>query len=129
MRNYKYYTLALVLLIVAIFLFFFSNSSGNLNPRNSQFSVENTSKVLEIRIIDEKNRVILTKENSQWKVNNKFLVKDEIIANFLQAINRLEILYPVSKIDKSQITNLLKREGVLVEIKKNRFKTNTTFFC
>ena len=121
MRKYLFYIVVLILLLVLAAVFFFSNSSGNLNLKSSSFSIENIDQIIEIRILDEASQIILTKENNQWTVNNKFLTKEQIIGNLLMALNRIEIQYPVSKAEKVQIASLLKKEGIKVEVIRNRF--------
>lgn len=121
MRKYLLYIVVLVLLLVLASIFLFSNSSGNLSIGSSSFSIENIDKIGEIRITEGKNQIILTKENEQWTVNNKFLVKEQIIENLLMVLNRIEIQYPVSKVEKVQIASLLKKDGIRVELKKNPF--------
>jgi hypothetical protein len=119
MRKNLFYIIAFVLLLAVASVFFFSNSSGNLSLRSSKFAIENTDKIEEIRISGLNSQSILSRENEQWKINNTFLVKEQLIENLLLALNRLEIQYPVSKAEKQQIASLLEKEGILVEIKKS----------
>ena len=123
MRRYIYYLIALSLLFIAAFFFFFNDSSGNLNLRSTHFSVDNTDRISEIKIADNTKPLLLSKENNQWKVNKKFWVKEQSLGMFLHALNRIEIHYPVSKLEKSQVSSLLKKDGILVEIKKSRINT------
>jgi hypothetical protein len=123
MQKNLFYIIAFLLLLAVASVFFFSNSSGNLSLRSSNFSVENTDKIEEIRISGLNSQSILSRENEQWKINNTFLAKEQLIENLLLALNRLEIQYPVSKAERQQIASLLEKEGILVEIKKSSLST------
>lgn len=122
MRKNLYLILAFILLLLLALVFFFSNTSGNLGLGSSRFSIEKTENIEQIKITDNQTQSLLTKENDQWKVNQKFLVKQQVIDNFLIALNRIEILYPVSKLERDQVASILKKEGILVEIENGNIR-------
>ena len=112
------YIIFVVLLIIAT-VYFFSNHKGTLNKRNSSFAIDKLDEITQIQILDDTTKLILTKQNNNWKVNQKYLVKEWNIQNFLTAINRLQVLSPVSNLAKQQVCMILKKEGIKVEILKN----------
>lgn len=124
MRKYLLYSVVLVLLLLSGWIFFFSNSSGILSLRNSNFSIDNIDKVSSIYLSDNAITLSLDKINNQWMVNNKFQAKEQSMSNLLLAVNRLQVHYPVSKAEREQIALLLKNDGIKVEIKINRFKSH-----
>lgn len=107
--------IVIVLLGIIASVYFFSNSKGTLNKHESSFAVESIEKITEIQIKEGENTVFLKKENNNWKVDGKYQVKEWNINNFLIAVNRLEILTPVSKVENEQIKMLLEKDGIGVE--------------
>lgn len=115
----KRLSLVLIILIVIAALYYFSNSKGSLNLRNSSFAIESTENVTRIQISSPDKKVKLNKEADKWKVNNKYWATDKYVENLLLAINRVVVLSPVSKAEKQQVASILKADGVLVELFKN----------
>ena len=120
MKNLRLYLILIILIIIAT-IFFFSNSKGSLNLRNSSFAIESPEDITKIQISTPDENLILRKEFDHWKVNNKYRTPDRSIENFMVAINRIDVLSPVSKLEKEQVASILKADGILVEVfKKNR---------
>jgi hypothetical protein len=120
MKNLKLLVVLIVLIIIAG-IYYFSNSKGSLNLRNTSFAVESLNIITKIQLSTPDDKLILEKEFDHWKVNNKYRAQDRSIKNFMMAINRIDVLSPVSKIEKEQVASILKADGILVEVfKKNR---------
>lgn len=113
--KFKLSYIGIALLVVVASIYFFSNSKGTLNRHESNFVVDVIEDISEIQISEEEHSVILTKQKNTWKVNNKYQVKEWNINNFLVAINRLEIIAPVSNSENEQIKMLLENDGISVE--------------
>ncbi|MDA3953667.1 MAG: hypothetical protein PF485_08475 [Bacteroidales bacterium] len=113
--------IALVILFIIAGIYFFSNTKGSLNIRNSSFAIETPEVVTKIQITTPNKNLLLEKEFNQWKVNGKYQVTDKSIGNFLTTINRIVVSTPVSKTEKEQVASILKADGLTVEVfKKNR---------
>ena len=119
MKNLKSLLIILILVIVAG-IYFFSNSKGSLDLRNSSFAIKVSEDVTKIRISTSEENLTLEKEFNQWKVNNKYTATNKSVDNFIMAINRIVVMTPVSKIEKEQVASILKADGILVEVFKNR---------
>ncbi|MCD4832820.1 MAG: DUF4340 domain-containing protein [Bacteroidales bacterium] len=120
MKNIKLFIIIVVLIAIAG-IYYFSNSKGSLNLRNASFAVESLDIITKIKISNGDKNLILKKEFDHWKVNNKYRATNRSIENFMMAINRIDILAPVSKVEKEQVALILKSDGVLIEVfKKNR---------
>ncbi len=119
MKNIKLLTILIILIIIAG-VYYFSNSKGSLNLRNTSFAIEETDQITEVKISSDKETLLLKKEFGQWKVNDKYNATKWSINNFMMALNRVYILKPVSKVEKEQVASILKSDGILVEIYKNR---------
>jgi len=119
MKNLKLYLILAILIIIAG-IFYFSNNKGTLNLRNADFSVESPGEVTKVEMIKPDEKLILEKENNQWKVNDKYNATQKYVENLLLALNRVVVLSPVSKAEKEQVASILKADGVLVKVYKNR---------
>lgn len=115
MKNFKILFILFVLVVIAA-IYFFSNSKGTLKLSNTSFAIESIDKVASIKITKGTKELLLEKEMNSWKVNNKYKVKEWNIRNFLMALNRIDLLAPVSKVEKDQISSILKSDGILIEI-------------
>mgnify|MGYP001113624512 CR=1 FL=1 len=119
MKNLKlYFILTLVIIVAGIF--YFSNNKGTLNLRNADFSVNSQQDVTKIQMYTPDDNLILEKENGQWKVNEKYNATQKNVENLILALNRVIVLSPVSKAEKEQVASILKADGVLVKVLKNR---------
>jgi hypothetical protein len=120
MKNIKLFIILAVLIVIAG-IYYFSNSKGSLNLRNASFAVESLNNITKIQISTPDEKLVLKKEFDHWKVNNKYRATKKSVENFKMAINRIDVLAPVSKVEKEQVKSILKTNGVLVEVfKKNR---------
>lgn len=118
MKNLKLLIILAVLILIAG-TYYFSNSKGSLNLKNSSFEIKSVEGVTKIQISTPDENLLLEKEHSQWKVNGKYLATDKSVGNFLLAINRIAISTPVSNAEKEQVASILTTDGLIVEIFKN----------
>lgn len=119
MKNLKLYLILAILIIIAG-IYYFSNTKGTLNLRVADFSVESYQEITKVELTAPEQNLKLELINNQWKVNNKYRATQKYVENLLLALNRLTILSPVSKAEKEQIASILKADGILVKVHKNR---------
>jgi hypothetical protein len=119
MKNLRLY-LILGFLIIIAGIFYFSNTKGTLNLRVADFSVEQHQDITKIEIITPQEKLKLELTSNQWKVNDKYRATHKYVENLLLALNRLTVLSPVSKAEKEQVASILKADGMLVKVYKNR---------
>ncbi|MGM0408536.1 MAG: hypothetical protein ACQERU_11170 [Bacteroidota bacterium] len=115
----KTFIIVFILLIIAA-VFFFTDSKGTLKRGNINFAVESIDNISKIKMFSDNKPLMLSKENIQWKVNDQYVARNRVVDNLLMALNRIEILKPVSKSEKEEIAQLLKEKGKLIEIYKNK---------
>ena len=112
--------IVLVILSIIAGAYFFSNSKGSLNRRNSSFEI-NSADITKIQISTPNEKLLLEKQQNQWKVNSKYKAIDKSIENFLLAINRIAVTAPASNAEKEQVASILAVDGLVVEVfKKNK---------
>jgi len=119
MKNLKLYLILIVLIIIAG-IFYFSNNKGSLNLRNASFDIESPNEITKIEFSTTENKLILEKESNQWKVNRKYRATNDYVENLALALSRITVLSPVSRAEKEQVASILQKDGILVEIFKNR---------
>lgn len=112
--------IVLIILVLIAGIYFFSNTKGSLNLRNSSFAVESPEDIAKIQISIPNEKLVLEKDHKHWNVNNKYRATDKYVENLILALNRIVVLSPVSKVEKEQIGSILKKDGILVEIFNKR---------
>lgn len=127
MKSNRLLILIVLLLIIVAAVYIFSNPNGTLKPGNTGFLIQSADKISEIKISSSQEQIRLSKKNNTWELNGKYKVNDVIIANFLNALTSIDILTPVSKVERNQISNILKKEGILVELRDNKFFSRKFF--
>ncbi|HAF30759.1 MAG TPA: hypothetical protein DCG75_17085 [Bacteroidales bacterium] len=111
--------IVLFILIIIAGIYYFSNSKGSLSLRNSSFAIDSPEDITKIVISVKDKDLILEKESDHWKVNNKYMATQKNIENLLLALSRIDVLSPVSKIEKEQVASILRADGVAIEVFKN----------
>lgn len=116
----KWTGILFIVIVVVAAIYMLTSTNGTLSKRSSDFSIENTDEITSIFIYDGKQELLLEKGDLTWTVNKKYQVKDWNIRNFLTALNRLNVLAPVSKKENDQVRMLLHEDGILVKIFKGK---------
>ena len=117
--NWKYIGVLIVLLVFAA-IYYFSNSKGTLNLKTSSFSIQNPEDITEIKIISGNNEILLSKKSNLWELNNEYRARTKNVIEFLRVLNSIDVYSPVSKTEKEQVASILKADGVIVEVFKNK---------
>lgn len=117
-KNLGYIAITLVLLVVALILYF-NDSPGTLKLRNDAFAVTDTSVVTSVRFSVGKNTVILDRSGSNWTVNGQFNARPMAVKALLGVLNGFEIGAPVSKTMKSAVTKSFEKGALSVEIESS----------
>ena len=120
MKHIKLTYIIFIALFSIATIYFFSNTKGTLNKRNTSFAIESIDDISSIKILVDNQELLLKKEMQKWKVNNKYQVKGWNINNFLIAANRIDLLASVSNTEKDQVASLLKSDGIVVEFFKGK---------
>ncbi len=104
--------------IILISLIVFSCGKKNtLNEELSQFKVLDTASVDKIFMADKSNRkVLLTKENGKWKVDQQFEARPDIISDLMNVLARVEVKQFVPKTAVSNTLKSLAVNSTKVEI-------------
>lgn len=116
----KLLLLFLLLALAALFYFFKPSSTGTMNENDSDFAVNDTSKIDKIFIADKgDNEVVLTRDNNKWLVNGKYKCRPESIELLLTTIKRLKANNPVPNAAYNNIVRGLAGNSKKVEIYSN----------
>lgn len=112
------------IIVIALFsiamLYFFSNSKSSFSIRNTSFAIESVERISCIKIISKEKELVLKKDVQKWIVNNKYQVKNKSINILLEAVNRIDLLAPVSNLESEQVASLLKSDGIILEFFKGK---------
>ena len=119
---------ALIILISAIIWFLSSNNKSTIAIDNN-FAVTDTSSISKIFIADRSGTTItLKRENNNWIVNDRYIVRKDAINTLLTTIKEITIQRPVPKNSFENVVKNLATTGVKIEIygKENQMLKNYT---
>jgi hypothetical protein len=105
-------------ILVAAWVAWGCGPRGNtLNKELSNFKVEDTAAIDKIFLADmQNNTILLQRDGSQWRVNNDFMARPDMIKNLLNTIRRVEVKQYVPKPAVENIIKSLAVTGTKVEI-------------
>ncbi|MCX7728892.1 MAG: DUF4340 domain-containing protein [Bacteroidia bacterium] len=87
-----------VLVLVALWVKKYKDKSSTLNEEAKNFKVEDTTSITKIILSDKRGNVVtLEKIKNTWKVNNKYIARNDAIQTLLYTIKMVEVKYPVPK--------------------------------
>lgn len=117
-------------IIVIIFtILFFQNKKSTIKKELRDFAYEDTASVNKIFLADKNNNTILLERinSNTWRVNNKFIARNDAIRNLLDIIASVEVKSPVPKSAFETVTKHLATRSVKVEIYANNDKVKTYY--
>ncbi len=120
MRTNLKYIVVLIGLFIFAGLYYFSNTKGTLNLKKANFSIENPEDITEIKLISSDVEVLINRNLDHWELNNNYRARTKTVMEFLRVLSSIDVYSPVSKTEKEQVASILKAEGVIVEIFKNK---------
>jgi len=120
MRNNLKYIFVLVVLLIFASLYYFSNTKGTLNLKKANFSIDNPEDVTKIKLITSEIEILLNKKSDHWELNNNYRARTKTVFEFLRVLSSIDVHSPVSKTEKEQVASILKAEGIIVEVYKNK---------
>lgn len=115
-KKYLPYLLVIAVFAGGIFWFTQTQTKESVTKREGDFAVkdENITRIVMDDL--EKRHVELTKTKDGWMVNGKFLAKDELIAQLLEAVHRVSSLTPVPTNAHDHVLKELMTQNVKVQV-------------
>lgn len=108
-------------MLTASVIIFFNKNKGTIKKELSDFAVKDTSAITKIFLADKANNsVTLTRENYQWKINNKYYARPDAINILLQTIASVDVKSPVSNRVLKNVIKRLATKSIKVEIYKDK---------
>jgi len=118
-RN-KYYILALVLLILIAAWFYFSDQKETFHSGEASFAVADTSEISSFKIINKNSSITLIKVDNGWQFDSGFIANQSLLGICFKVFSQVEIKSPVSKKEKSQTIEKLKKYGTEIILFNNK---------
>lgn len=119
MKKYLPYLAVVLVLggVAAWFTYNGINTPQSINQREGDFSVKNINAIDRIHIENsDKTHVTLTKKEGKWWVDDKYIVRDDMIKNLLDVVNRVESLSPVPSNGHDNVLRAMAAEYIQVDI-------------
>ncbi|MBK9637397.1 MAG: DUF4340 domain-containing protein [Bacteroidetes bacterium] len=116
-KNKNVWIVFVLLAAVACGLWYFE-SNKSIKGELKDFAVADTSSIDKIFLADKEGRTVtLVREASnRWKVNGKFLAREDAIQNLLATIKNVEVRSPVGKNLYNNTMKLMASKSVKIEI-------------
>jgi len=122
-KNRIILVITLILAVLAIFLVY-TQSNKTLNPKVSEFAVQDTASITKIFMSDKSDQSVLLerKPNGSWTLNKKYGALQENIETILQTLANLEVREPVAKAAHDNILKVMAVKSVKVEIYQHKYR-------
>lgn len=120
MKN-KTIILIIILLILSMITWFFllkKKQTSTLNIDETDFTVTDTAAVdsLFIAAKDGRNNLFKRLSNGRWSINNKYLVREDMIKMLLETMKQMVVKRPVSQAARNNVIKTLAVNGNKVEV-------------
>lgn len=112
-RKYLWF---IILIGIAIYLYFSHFSSGTINPSNKKFAVLDTSIITSIRISNDSLELFINRTEKGWMLNNSYPTRPEAIRAIQNVITRLEAGSPLPHSVADSLQSEINAKGIKVEI-------------
>lgn len=124
-RNRNILILTILLILVAVILYFNRSESSFKNKENN-FAIEDTAAITKIFLADKSNNSILLERINQgeWRVNGSYPAGKEVMDMFLETVHRISTKSPVPKSAHNQVIKQLATSSVKVEIYQKVYRIN-----
>lgn len=88
--------------------------------KENNFGIQDVSNINKIFIADRNgNEILLKEQDGKWKVNNKFIVREDAIKTLLSTAKKIRIKKPVSKAAFNNVVKYIATTGIYVEFIKD----------
>ena len=116
-KNKSVLVVFVLLALVAAGLWYFE-SNKSIKGELKDFAVADTSRIDKIFLADKEGRTVnlLKWASSRWRVNGKFLAREDGIRNLLETIKNVEVRSPVGKNLYNNTMKLMASKSVKIEI-------------
>ena len=119
MPKKQLFYLSLILTMAAL-IWVLSNDEKSTITLENNFAISDTASISKIFIADRNGITItLNRNNNNWLINNKYLVRKDAIETILSTISQIKIQRPVSKNAFDNVVKNLATTGVKIEIYTN----------
>lgn len=129
MKKNRLAIIAVIVLGSLSFWFIINNRKGTIDKAMKDFAVADTASINKIFLADkEGNKILLERKlNQPWMLNEKYLIRADVIQNLLTTIKKVDIKEPVSKSASDNIIKRLAAKAVRCEIFQNNKLTKAYY--
>jgi hypothetical protein len=112
-RKYLWFV---VLIGIAIYLYFFHFSSGTIDPSSKKFAIVDTSKVTSISISRDSTIISLNKTSRGWIFNNGISTRENSVEALMNVLISIDAGSPLPRAITDSLSSVIESEGIKVEI-------------
>lgn len=117
MKKYLPYILVVLVLGAVAAWFLLRPTPQSINQIEGAFAVKDVNEVTRISIQDhQKRHVEITKKDGKWWVDDKYIVRDDMMKQVLDVISRIESLSPVPSNGHDNVIRSMATEFIKVDV-------------
>ncbi len=117
MKNRKIVYVILVILAITTTYFITTNSHATIKKELRDFAIEDTASIDKIFLVDkENNSILLERTPSNWKLNNTYFARQDLVNVLLKTMLRIRVKEPVAISARENIIKSLAVKSTKVEI-------------
>lgn len=127
MKRNLWYLLILIILTTAALLL--RKQWGTLSVDETAFAIEDTAAIGKIFIADmQGGKVILTRNNQYWTVNDKYIVRNDYMPTLLSTLKNLSVDRPVPDAAQANVLKEMASHNKRVEVFDRKGKLLKAYF-
>jgi len=117
MKNRKAPYIILVILAIITIYFIATNSHATIKKELRDFALEDTASIDKIFLVDkENNTILLERTATNWKLNNDYIARQDLVNILLKTMARIKVKEPVANSARENIIKNLAVKSTKVEI-------------
>ncbi|MBN1253314.1 MAG: DUF4340 domain-containing protein [Bacteroidales bacterium] len=116
------FIISAVLVVIAVYFAFFKGNNSAFNKYD--FEIKDTSKIDLIILENKHNKLILSKTDNVWMLNNNFYANKDAIKLFLRIFSNLEFVSTVDENLKDSISDDLEKNAIKLILKSKNKEIN-----
>jgi hypothetical protein len=97
MKKYAFYIVIIAILVTIALVLVFNDKPGTITGSEKNFAISDTAQVTKIRYVYKGEVLELTRNKSQWVVNNKYPAKIQLVNVTLKFLQQFNIISAVPK--------------------------------
>lgn len=129
MKKYAFYIVIIAILVTIAVVLVFNDKPGTITGSEKNFAISDTAQVTKIRYVYKGDVLELTRNKSQWVVNNKYPAKIQLVNVTLKFLQQFNIISAVPKESVPLVIEALNERSLQVTVEDSGKPVVQYRFC